>query len=124
MHRLLVPLPLPLSLRMSTAVTAFLFVLAGCAAPASPSLGPAEDLDHANPYVLNELAVASVQRGDADTAWLLLERAARLAPHDARVMTNLATLRAARAGTPLPPPRATPPVVAALPPPPPIWAAP
>ena len=77
-------------------------IVAGCAAPPSSRLGPAEDLDQANPYVLNELAVASAQRGDVETAALLLERAARLVPHDTRIAQNLDTVRAARAGTPPP----------------------
>lgn len=77
--------------------------LAGCAASTAPSLGPAEDLDQANPFVLNELAVASAQRGDLDTARLLLERATRLTPHDTRITQNLDAVRAARSG--MPPPR-------------------
>lgn len=76
--------------------------LAGCAASTASSLGPAEDLDQANPFVLNELAVASAQRGDLDTAHLLLQRAARLTPHDARIARNLDAVRAARSGTPPP----------------------
>lgn len=100
-----------------------LLALGGCAAPTSPTLGPATDVDFANPYVLNELAVAGVQRGDVDTAWVLLERAARLAPHDERILTNLEALRAVRAGKP--PPRRAAAAAAAVPPaPPPIWAAP
>lgn len=108
----------------SAALSALALALAGCAGGLSPTLGPSADLDLANPYVLNEIAVAGVQRGDLHTAWLLLERAARLAPHDERIVNNLEALRAARSGTPLPPRRAEASAPAVAPPPPPIWAAP
>lgn len=100
----------------------------GCALQAPPPLGPSADLDHNHPIVLNELAAASVQRGDFDQAWLLLERAARLAPHDARIGANLNLARALRNGTPLsranvaaPTAQAPAPAPPALPP---IWAPP
>lgn len=91
---------------LSPLFTSIALCLAGCAVSTASSLGPAEDLDQANPFVLNELAVASAQRGDMVAAHLLLERAARLAPHDARITRNLDTVRAARSGT-LPPRRLT-----------------
>lgn len=100
--------------------------IVACAVPALP--GPGQDLDYANPFVLNELAAASAQRGEVDLAWLLLERAARLAPHDARISTNLDLVRAVRAGKPPPyttsaaPPARAPPAAPRAPPP--IWALP
>jgi Flp pilus assembly protein TadD len=99
-------------------------ILAGCAAPPPAGLGPAEDLDHANPYVLNELAVASAQRGDVASAALLLERAARLAPDDTRIARNLDTVRAARTGVPPLRKPAAAPASAAPQPQPAIWPSP
>jgi len=57
------------------------------------------DFNHYDPVMLNEYALARVREGDISTAWILLERAARLAPQDERIARNLAVLRAFRAGT-------------------------
>lgn len=56
------------------------------------------DFDHTNPVLLNERAVAKAREGDLTSAWILLERAVRLAPHDERIMRNLQELKAYRAG--------------------------
>lgn len=87
--------------------------------------------DHYDPVLLNEFAVAKAGSGDLTTAWIMLERAARLAPHDPRIRHNLAELRALRAGLPAPAAIADPaqmprPLVdkqapGMLPEPPPIW---
>jgi hypothetical protein len=76
---------------------ACLLAAAGCAVN-GPGQGPTAD--PANPLELNEAAVASAARGDIKTAWLLLERAARLAPHDTRIAANLAALREFRNASP------------------------
>ncbi|MDH5540249.1 MAG: hypothetical protein OEY03_12670 [Rhizobacter sp.] len=70
----------------------------GACALAPPANEPVAD--PANPLQLNEAAVASAARGDIEAAWLLLERAARLAPHDARIAANLAALREYRSMSP------------------------
>lgn len=57
------------------------------------------EFDHVNPVVLNEHATASIRAGDINTAWILLERAARLAPHDERIAANLAVVRDWRRGS-------------------------
>ena len=59
---------------------------------------PRQGFDHYDPIALNESAVASVREGDHTSAWILLERASRLAPHDVRIERNLAVLRAYREG--------------------------
>ena len=85
------------------AAMAVLAVLGGCAHLPMPAFGPAAPraaIDHGNPIQLNEAAVASAASGDVDAAWLLLERAARLAPHDERIVANLAALREYCAATP------------------------
>jgi hypothetical protein len=70
---------------MAASMAASLLVLllgaGGCAVNGLAS-GPAAD--PANPLELNESAAASAARGDIESAWLLLERAARIAPHDTR----------------------------------------
>jgi hypothetical protein len=70
---------------------------AGCAATPPPHTGLQEPFDHYSPVHLNERAVAAVAAGDVTEAWILLERAARLAPHDQRIARNLAAVRAYRA---------------------------
>ncbi|MFM9884973.1 MAG: hypothetical protein ACKVQT_18275 [Burkholderiales bacterium] len=77
---------------------AFALIAQGCAAPAQVGT-PAANLapEHLNPVALNEFAAASVREGDIDTAWILLERAAHLAPHDSRITANLEVVRAWRA---------------------------
>ena len=81
-------------MRILSAMT-FALVLQGCAAPAGRTV-PAPAIEHLNPIALNEYAAASVSAGDIGTAWILLERAALLAPHDQRIATNLAVVRAWR----------------------------
>lgn len=58
--------------------------------------------DHADPVALNEHALHQIRAGDIGTAVILLERAAQLAPHDARIRHNLDMLRAWRDGRPVP----------------------
>lgn len=85
------------------AVAACIAALSGCSvldAPADPLRQI--PIDHYDPVALNELAAARVRQGDTTTAWILLERAARLAPYDRRIARNLAVLRAFRAGVPAP----------------------
>ena len=115
-------------------VYAAALLLTGCAT--------APPIAHLDPIQLNELAVAKVRAGDTSTAWILLERAALLAPQDARIAANLRTMRDWRAGkrsaapsasapdvrasTPFPlSPSGNPAVPSVLPPlppaPPPIW---
>jgi Flp pilus assembly protein TadD len=75
--------------------------LSACGTFTAPS-GDADTvqrLDHYDPVALNEFALAKVRDGDTGTAWILLERAARLAPHDERIARNLELLRAYRDGT-------------------------
>jgi hypothetical protein len=82
-------------MRILSAMT-FALVLQGCAAPPGRAVPPPV-FEHLNPIALNEYAAASVSAGDIGTAWILLERAALLAPHDQRIATNLAVVRAWRA---------------------------
>jgi hypothetical protein len=78
-------------------------VLQGCATPVQvrtsvvgvPAAKPV--FEHLNPIALNEYAADRVGAGDIATAWILLERAALLAPHDQRIADNLAVVRAWRA---------------------------
>jgi Flp pilus assembly protein TadD len=77
-------------------------VVCGCSVLGCANAGHRQELEHYDPVALNELAVEKVREGQLTTAWILLERAARLAPHDARLARNLAVLRAFRAGTPTP----------------------
>lgn len=60
------------------------------------------DHNHYDPVTLNESALTKLQEGDTTTAWILLERAARLAPYDQRILQNLGALRAQKQNTPLP----------------------
>lgn len=92
-------------------VTAFPILLSCLAVPAVMAQGlpgaaaggaarPA--FDHYDPALLNEFAIERIRRGDPDTASILLERAARLAPHDPRIRGNRDVLRAFRSGQPSP----------------------
>jgi hypothetical protein len=58
--------------------------------------------NHYDPAALNELALTKLQEGDMTTAEILLERAARLAPYDQRILQNLSVLRAQKQNAPLP----------------------
>ena len=60
------------------------------------------DHNHYDPVALNELALTKLQEGDTTTAWILLERAARLAPYDQRILQNLNALRAQKENALLP----------------------
>lgn len=66
------------------------FALASAVADAAPP--PA--FDHHDPLALNEFALVNLREGRLTTAWILLERAARLAPHDERIAGNLREIRA------------------------------
>lgn len=82
-----------------------LFALLAClgrAAFAQAPLLPQLRYDHVDPVTLNEFAVRMIREGDTSTGWILLERAARLAPHDQRILHNLREVRAFRAGEPAP----------------------
>ncbi len=83
-------------------VRSFTLLLAGTASCLAMAQGPdgagARTFDPYDPAALNEAAADAVRRGDASTAWILLERAARLAPHDARIAANLREVRAWRSG--------------------------
>jgi hypothetical protein len=93
--------------------------------------GPAAAFDHMNPVALHAAAIESVREGDLKTADILLARAARLAPGDARIARARKALEAKRAGEEVafeaPPQAATKPVAEkAKPPavpaePPPLW---
>ncbi len=65
--------------------TSFLLLLAGCAVPTAM----AQQRDHYDPALLNQFALDRIRRHDLTTAWILLERAALLAPHDQRILFNL-----------------------------------
>lgn len=54
----------------------------------------AGQFDHDDPAWLNEYALAQVRQGNLGTARIMLERAVRLAPYDARIGENLRILRA------------------------------
>lgn len=72
--------------------------IVACAAELPSHTGLQEPFDHYNPVHLNERAVAAVAAGDVVEAWILLERAAWLAPNDRQIARNLAAVRAYRAG--------------------------
>jgi hypothetical protein len=114
-----------------------LLLLLSCLAPTAATSGPvavaaAEEsprpaFDHYDPVLLNEFAIGSIRQGDLATAGILLERAARLAPHDARIRRNLLELRAYRSGTAAPPDAPSPSVRQGSGPeipaePPPLWS--
>ncbi len=75
-----------------TTILALLACLAASGVLAAP--------DAHDPAALNESAMDAIRQGDLDTAWILLERAARVAPYDARIARNLRALNAHRGGTP------------------------
>ena len=54
--------------------------------------------DHFDPVFLNEYAASMVKTGDRATGLILLERAARLAPFDPRIVANLNVLREQEGG--------------------------
>ncbi len=54
----------------------------------------AGQFDHYNPAWLNEYALIQVRQGNLRTARIMLERAVRLAPYDAKIGENLRILRA------------------------------
>lgn len=51
-------------------------------------------LSHYNPTALNEYAASQVSSGDLGTARIMLERAARIAPYNPRIVENLNALKA------------------------------
>lgn len=69
-------------------IAALLLTAFGPAAWGQEPLSP----DPFDPVSLNEQALASVAAGDLGGARILLERAARLAPHDPRILDNLRLL--------------------------------
>ena len=95
--------------------------------------GPAMALDHLDPVALNAAAIEALRADDLRTAQILLARAARLAPNDARIARTRGVLEAKRAGesptleaVPLRPAESTrketPAPATAIPPaPPPLW---
>lgn len=95
------------------------------------SLAPimeATAFDHYDPVALDESAAAYMRDGDWNTARILLERAARLAPHDRRVQRHLQQIKARMEGAPAPAEVGTPsaedrPDTRVLPAPPAIWSA-
>ena len=88
---------------------------------------PRLKLDHYDPERLRQFATDKARAGETTTAWILLERAALLAPHDARVVQALAAVRAQRKGEPAPPeevpapPGKPAPAVGIAPEPPSLW---
>lgn len=77
---------------------------APAAREASAQQWPRLAYDPHDPARLNEAAIARLREGDARTAEILLERAARLAPHDPRIARNLRELQAWLSGGPSPAP--------------------
>lgn len=109
-----------------------LATLAGFACPAAVAQQGRAGFDPYDPASLNEAAADSVRRADLRTAWILLERAARIAPYDGRIVRNRDEVRAHRAASPAtgatmaPEVRAAPaspaaPVAPLVPEPPPLW---
>ena len=92
----------------SLSITLAIACLGACLAAAHPSAeeagreAPRLAHDHYDPVLLNESAIACVRQGDFGTAAILLERAARLAPHDPRLQRNAQVLRDFRKGSPEP----------------------
>lgn len=78
--------------------TTTILALLACLGASGVHAGP----DAHDPAALNESAMDAIRQGDLDTAWILLERAARVAPYDARIVRNLRVLNAHRAGSPAP----------------------
>lgn len=77
-----------------------LAALAGIACPAAAQQGRPPGFDPYDPAGLNEAAAESARHGDLRTAWILLERAARIAPFDARIVRNRDEVRAHREASP------------------------
>lgn len=103
--------------------TTLLALLACLAAPGAVA-------DPYDPVQLDESAMEAIRQGDLETAWILLQRAARIAPYDPRIARNLRALDARRTGARVPagpedvPARKAPPqaVVPVVPPEPPaLW---
>ena len=63
--------------------------------------GTAMALDHYDPIALNAAAVQALRAGDLRAAEILLGRASRLAPNDARIARTKRALEAKRAGEPV-----------------------
>jgi hypothetical protein len=77
--------------------------------------GPAAAFDHTNPVALQAAALESIREGDLRMADILLARASRLAPGDARIARARKVLEAKRAGEDLPIEAAAPPPAKAVP---------
>jgi len=73
-----------------------LATLAVLACPAAAAQEGRPGFDPYDPASLNEAAADSVRRGDLRAAWILLERAARIAPFDGRIVRNRDEVRAHR----------------------------
>jgi hypothetical protein len=103
---------------LRTSLVAAIVAAAGIGSAAAAD-GGALRFDHYNPLLLNEHAVRKARDGDIGTALILLERAVQIAPYDARIRSNLESLRAWQAGKPMPDatlavtPAATPAIAAA-----------
>jgi hypothetical protein len=80
---------------------------------ASSAMSGALAVEHYDLAALNDQALESLERGDVMTACILLHRAVRLAPYDARTADNVRVLEAHLAG--VPPPASTPAVSPAAP---------
>jgi hypothetical protein len=65
-------------------------ILSGCAIQGTTLTVKRE---HYDPAYLNQSAMAALAVDDRSTALILLERAARLAPHDQQILDNLAVLK-------------------------------
>lgn len=78
----------------------FTLTLVACGAALCAGAAEPEPSRHApdSPPRLNQLAVSQARGGDLTGAWILLERAALLAPDDERIRQNLRAVRAARDG--------------------------
>lgn len=104
--------------------TRFLALLAAFAIVSAAALEPSPD--RYDPARLHAIAIEHARAGDWPAARILLERAARLVPQDARIAGALEDVRGRR--VPSPPPAAAPapaprPAASPLPPePPPPWA--
>ena len=81
---------------MRATFAALLATLAACAAPP-----PARD--HYNPDALHAAALERMRVGEVEAACILLRRAARLAPHDARIERTLRDLESGVTIVPEPP---------------------
>jgi len=86
---------------------ATLAVAAGtAAAPGAGAQGPATapPFDPYDPVKLEAFAMERFRKGDTTTAWILLERAARLSPRDASIARHRDEVDAARQGVSAPAP--------------------